>query len=155
MSHRASPTSLDDTSRSIVELLQADGRRSYSDLGKEVGLSEAAVRQRVQRLTDSGAMQIVAIADPAQLGFRRQALVGLACSGDTVAIADALSLLNSVTSVAHTAGRFDLMIEVICESDGALISVLNDDVRSIAGVESTETFVYLAVRKQSHGRAGR
>lgn len=60
---------LDELSKAIIEKLQADGRRSYAGIGKAVGLSEAAVRQRVQRMVDAGVMQIVAVTDPLQLGF--------------------------------------------------------------------------------------
>ena len=67
---------LDDVSKAIIEQLQQDGRRSYAAIGKVVGLSEAAVRQRVQRLIDSGVMQVVAVTDPLELGFARQAMIG-------------------------------------------------------------------------------
>src|SRR5499427_2558936 len=73
---------LDDVSKMIIEQLQQDGRRSYAAIGKAVGLSEAAVRQRVQRLVEAGAMQIVAVTDPLSLGFRRQAMIGIKCSGE-------------------------------------------------------------------------
>ncbi len=67
----------DDVSKQIIEQLQQDGRRSYAAIGKAVGLSEAAVRQRVQRLQDGGVMQIVAVTDPLTLGFRRQAMIAI------------------------------------------------------------------------------
>ena len=85
---------LDDISKRIIEQLQENGRRSYAEIGKAVGLSEAAVRQRVQRLTDAGIMQVVAVTDPLRLGFHRQALVGLRVSGDTRAVAAELERLE-------------------------------------------------------------
>jgi Lrp/AsnC family transcriptional regulator for asnA, asnC and gidA len=139
---------LDDTSKSIIEQLQDDGRRSYAEIGKAVGLSEAAVRQRVQKLTDSGVMQIVAVTDPLQLGFYRQAMIGLKVSGDTRLVADALSEIPSVDYVVLTAGSFDVMAEVVCENDDDLIALLNSEIRTIEGVLSTETFVYLKLHKQ-------
>ncbi|WEG09350.1 Lrp/AsnC family transcriptional regulator [Microbacterium horticulturae] len=139
---------LDDTSKAIIEQLQADGRRSYAEIGRAVGLSEAAVRQRVQRLTESGAMQIVAVTDPMQLGFARQAMIGITVSGDIGVVADALSALPSVSYVVMTAGSFDLLVEVVCTSDDELIGILNNDIRGLAGVISTETFVYLKLHKQ-------
>src|SRR5213595_925123 len=72
----------DDVSKQIIEQLQQDGRRSYAAIGKAVGLSEAAVRQRVQRLIDGGVMQIVAVTDPMTLGFHRQTMIGIKCEGD-------------------------------------------------------------------------
>lgn len=145
---RPAPATLDDTSKAIIEQLQEDGRRSYAEVGRAVGLSEAAVRQRVQRLTDSGAMQIVAVTDPLQLGFARQAMVGIKVAGDTRVVADALADVPGVTYVVLTAGSFDLLIEVVCASDDELITLLNDHIRNLEGVASTETFVYLKLRNQ-------
>jgi Lrp/AsnC family transcriptional regulator for asnA, asnC and gidA len=144
----AKPLGLDAVSKAIIEQLQADGRRSYAEIGKVVGLSEAAVRQRVQKLTDSGVMQIVAVTDPMQLGFFRQAMIGIRVSGDTRAVADKLAQLSSVDYVVLTAGNFDILAEVICEDDDELITLLNSEIRTLEGVASTETFVYLRLRKQ-------
>jgi Lrp/AsnC family transcriptional regulator, regulator for asnA, asnC and gidA len=139
---------LDDISKRIVEQLQADGRRSYGEIGRAVGLSEAAVRQRVQKLTETGVMQIVAVTDPMQLGFNRQAMIGIRVSGDTRTVADELEKLPAVDYLVMTAGSFDLMIEVVCENDDDLIDLLNGTIRQIPGVAATETFVYLQLRKQ-------
>jgi len=139
---------LDDVSKAIVEQLQEDGRRPYATIGKAIGLSEAAVRQRVQRLTDSGVMQIVAVTDPLQVGFTRQAMIGLRCEGDLDVVADALAELQEVDYVVVTAGGFDLLCEVVCEDDDHLLEVLNQKIRSLPGVRTTETFVYLKLRKQ-------
>ena len=135
-------------SKGIVEQLQQDGRRSYADIGKHVGLSEAAVRQRVQRLTETGVMQIVAVTDPMQLGFYRQAMIGIRVSGDVREIADRLAGLSAVDYVVLTAGTFDLLVEVVCENDDDLIELLNAEIRTLPGVVSTDTFVYLKLRKQ-------
>jgi len=148
MTPKSRQTHLDDTSKAIIEQLQVDGRRSYAEIGKAVGLSEAAVRQRVQKLTDSGVMQIVAVTDPLQLGFYRQAMIGLKVSGDTRIVADALAAIPAVDYVVLTAGTFDIMAEVVCESDDDLISLLNSQIRHLEGVISTETFVYLKLHKQ-------
>jgi Lrp/AsnC family transcriptional regulator for asnA, asnC and gidA len=142
------PIQLDDVSKSIIEQLQSDGRRSYAEIGKAVGLSEAAVRQRVQKLTDSGVMQVVAVTDPMQLGFYRQAMIGLRVSGDTTVVAEALSQIAAVDYVVLTAGSFDLLAEIVCENDEDLIELLNKKIRAIPGVLSTETFVYLKLQKQ-------
>ncbi len=142
------PVQLDDVSKAIIEQLQSDGRRSYAEIGKAVGLSEAAVRQRVQKLTDSGVMQVVAVTDPMQLGFYRQAMIGLRVSGDTTLVADELARLTAVDYVVLTAGSFDLLAEIVCENDEDLIELLNKKIRAIPGVQSTETFVYLKLQKQ-------
>ena len=144
------PIQLDDVSKAIIEQLQSDGRRSYAEIGKAVSLSEAAVRQRVQKLTDSGVMQVVAVTDPMQLGFYRQAMIGIRVSGDTTLVAEALANIASVDYVVLTAGSFDLLVEVVCENDDDLIELLNKQIRAIEGVQSTETFVYLKLIKQQY-----
>lgn len=140
---------LDDVSRSIIEQLQEDGRRSYARIAAAVGLSEAAVRQRVQRLLDAGVMQIVAVTDPMQLGFARQSLVGVRTSGDARSVADQLAKLPEVDYVVVTAGSFDVLLEVVCEHDDHLLDTVAR-IRAVGGVESTETFVYLGLRKQTY-----
>jgi Lrp/AsnC family transcriptional regulator, regulator for asnA, asnC and gidA len=147
-SGRAQASALDDVSKLIIEQLQDDGRKSYSEIGKAVGLSEAAVRQRVQKLTEKGVMQIVAVTDPVQLGFYTQAMVGIKCSGDTSEIASALGKMPEVDYVVITAGSFDILVEIVCENDDSLIKIINSQIRRLAGVTSTETFVYLKLEKQ-------
>ena len=139
---------LDAISKAIIEQLQEDGRRAYATIGKAVGLSEAAVRQRVQRLVDAGVVQIVAVTDPVQVGFSRQAMIGIKCGGDLEALADSLAGLPEVDYVVITAGGFDLLVEVVCEDDEHLLDVLNNKIRALPSVFGTETFVYLKLRKQ-------
>jgi Lrp/AsnC family transcriptional regulator, regulator for asnA, asnC and gidA len=140
---------LDDVSRAIIEQLQQDGRRSYARIASAVGLSEAAVRQRVQRLLDAGVMQIVAVTDPMQVGFPRQAMVGVRAKGDVRAAADQLAGMPEVDYVVVTAGSFDVILEIVCENDDRLLDTVAR-IRSVDGVESTETFVYLGLRKQTY-----
>ena len=140
--------SLDEVSKAIIEQLQQDGRRSYAAIGKVVGLSEAAVRQRVQRLIEGGVMQVVAVTDPLELGFARQAMVGVRVSGALEPVADALAQLDEVDYVVVTAGSFDVLVEIVCEDDDHLLRLLNGSIRSLPGVRETETFVYLRLHKQ-------
>jgi Lrp/AsnC family transcriptional regulator, regulator for asnA, asnC and gidA len=140
---------LDEISKEIIEQLQQDGRRSYASIGHAVGLSEAAVRQRVQRLLDAGAMQIVAVTDPMTLGFRRQTMIGIRCSGELEQVADQLAGMPEIDYVVITAGSFDLLIEAVCEDDDELLEILGR-VRTIPCVTATETFVYLKLRKQTY-----
>jgi Lrp/AsnC family transcriptional regulator for asnA, asnC and gidA len=120
---RNSAALIDDVSKSIIEQLQSDGRKPYASIGKSIGLSEAAVRQRVQKLLDTNVMQVVA---------------------------DALAKLEEVNYVVVCAGGFDILIEVVCEDDEKLLSILNKRIRAIPGVDSTEAFVYLKIRKQTY-----
>jgi len=141
---------LDDVSKGIIEQLQQDGRRPYAAIGKAVGLSEAAVRQRVQRLLDNGVMQIVAVTDPLELGFARQAMIGITVEGPLEPVADELAQMDEIDYVVVTAGGFDLLAEVVCESDEHLLDVLSNRIRTISGVRATESFVYLKLRKQTY-----
>jgi Lrp/AsnC family transcriptional regulator, regulator for asnA, asnC and gidA len=141
---------LDEVSKAIIEQLQQDGRRSYAAIGKVVGLSEAAVRQRVQRLTESGVMQVVAVTDPLQLGFARQAMVGIRAKGELETVAEALAEIDEVDYVVVTAGTYDILVEVVCESDDHLLELLSGKIRTIENIESTETFMYLKLLKQTY-----
>jgi Lrp/AsnC family transcriptional regulator for asnA, asnC and gidA len=144
------PAALDEVSKGIIEELQQDGRRSYAAIGKVVGHSEAARRPRVQRRIDTGVMQVVAVTDPLELGFARQAMVGIRVKGQLEPVADALAELSEVDYVVITAGSYDLLAEVVCESDDHLLSLISDKIRTIEGVVSTETFMYLRLRKQTY-----
>ena len=140
---------IDDIDKAIIEALQADGRMPYTRLGATVGLSEAAVRQRVQRLTESGVVQIVAVTDPLMLGFHRMAMVGLKVEGDLRTVAADIAAIPDVSYVVIVSGSFDLLMEVVCEDDDHLLTILNDKVRAIPGIRSTETFTYLRLDKQT------
>jgi Lrp/AsnC family transcriptional regulator, regulator for asnA, asnC and gidA len=139
---------LDDVSKAIIEQLQQDGRRAYATIGKAVGLSEAAVRQRVQRLVDGGVIQIVAVTDPMTVGFPRAAMIGIRCEGDMELVADKLEAMPEIDYLVITAGQYDLLVEVVCEDDEHLLDVINKRIRAIPGIVHTETFVYLRLRKQ-------
>ncbi|MBI5089664.1 MAG: Lrp/AsnC family transcriptional regulator [Actinobacteria bacterium] len=139
---------LDDTDRAIIEQLQADGRIPYTRLGSAVGLSEAAVRQRVQRLLDAGVMQVVAVTNPLSLGFRRMAMIGVRTEGPSDSIAATLQAMPDIDYLVVTAGSFDLMCEVVVSDDSDLLDLTNR-IRRVEGVVSTETFIYLDLVKQT------
>jgi Lrp/AsnC family transcriptional regulator, regulator for asnA, asnC and gidA len=141
---------LDDIDKRIIEQLQQDGRRPYTQMAPAVGLSEAAVRQRVQRLIDAGVMQIVAVTDPRVMGYSRQAMIGIKVTGDTRVVADRISALPEVEYVVLTAGSHDILVEVVVEDDEHLIEVLNDKIRSIEGVRETEAYLYLRIHKETY-----
>ena len=155
MSHSPAPRpggempEIDETNKAIIEQLQEDGRRPYATIAKAVGLSEAATRARVQRLTEAGVMQIVAVTDPTQLGFPRQAMVGIRTHGAIDEVADRISTFDEVDYCVITAGHYDLLAEVIAESDERLLSIINT-LRGVDGVASTETMLYLSLRKQAY-----
>jgi Lrp/AsnC family transcriptional regulator for asnA, asnC and gidA len=139
---------LDDTDRAIIELLQADGRMPFTKVAGEVGLTEGAIRQRVQRLTDAGVMQIVAVTDPMSLGVRRVAMVGARVAGDAEATAEALGAMDEVEYLVATTGRFDLMFEVVADDDTHLLALLSK-LRQRADIVEAEAFVCLKLFKQT------
>ncbi|TCO55036.1 Lrp/AsnC family transcriptional regulator [Actinocrispum wychmicini] len=141
---------LDDIAKRIIELLQEDGRLPYSTIGKMVGLSEAAVRQRVQKLSDAGVIQIVAVTDPMQVGLFRQAMIAINVEGPLDPVADALSAMDEIDYVVVCAGRFDILCEVICEDDASLLDLISTKIRTVPGVRYAETLVYLRLCKQSY-----
>jgi Lrp/AsnC family transcriptional regulator for asnA, asnC and gidA len=140
----------DEVSRSIIAQLQEDGRRPYAAIGKAIGLSEAAVRQRVQRLIDSGVMQVVAVTDPMQVGLARQAMVAISVTGNVEEVADQLAKIDEVDYIVVTAGSFDILAEVVVADDDQLLELINGRIRALPGVARTETFLYLKLTKQTY-----
>ena len=140
---------LDEVARRIIRELQRDGRRTYATIGEAVGLSEAAVRARVQRLREDGLVQIVAVTDPMQLGFTRLAMIGVRTNGDLGPIADELAAFDDIDYLVLTAGSFDLLAEVICRDDDHLLDLVQR-IRAVAGVRTTEAFVYLKLCKETY-----
>jgi Lrp/AsnC family transcriptional regulator for asnA, asnC and gidA len=155
MARTGSRDTVDETSKAIIEQLQADGRRPYATIGRAVGLSEAAVRQRVQKLLDHGVMQVVAVTDPMQLGFARQAMVAISAVGDVEAIAEQLAKLDEVDYLVVTAGSYDLLAEVVVSDDEHLLELVNQRIRTIEGVTRTESFLYLRLAKQTYNWGAR
>jgi Lrp/AsnC family transcriptional regulator for asnA, asnC and gidA len=142
--------SLDDVDWAIIEELQEDGRRAYGRIGEAVGLSEAAVRQRVQRMIENDAMKIVAVTNPWLLGSRMGATVGMQTQGELRPIAEAVAAIPQVDYVVLTSGSFDIIFEVQCRDQTDLLKILDGQVRSIPGVLRTETFIYLSLFKQTY-----
>jgi Lrp/AsnC family transcriptional regulator for asnA, asnC and gidA len=141
---------VDEIDAALIRHLQIDGRRPYTKLAKQVGLSEAAVRQRVQRLLEQGVMQIVAVTDPLQLGLLRQAMILIKVDGDVRDVAAELERFDEVDYLVLTAGSVDILAEVFVPDDQALLELLNDRIRKVPGVVATESVIYLQLRKQTY-----
>ena len=135
----------------IIEHLQQDGRRPFTQIAAELGVSEAAVRARTNRLVERGILQVVGVTDPLKLGFHQQAMIGVRCERNRLLeVANAVSAFPEVDYVVVTAGAFDLLIEVVCEDNEALLQFLTERLRAVEGVRETETFVYLRMVKQTY-----
>ena len=142
---------LDDLDKAIIRCLQLDGRRPYAQIGRELKVPEATVRQRAERLISRGVVQVVGVTDPLAMGFQQPALIGLKVDAAKLEeIAARIAELDQVTYLVVTAGRFDLMCEVVCADNEHLMRVLTEDLARIPGIRSTETMVELRFVKESY-----
>jgi Lrp/AsnC family transcriptional regulator for asnA, asnC and gidA len=140
-----------DLDKRIIEHLQADGRRPFTQIAADLGVSEAAVRARTNRLIERGILQVVGVTDPLKLGFHQMAMIGIRCESDQlVTVAEQIAEMPEVDYVVITAGTYDLLIETVCEDNEALLRFLTEKLRAIEGVRETETFVYLRMVKQTY-----
>ena len=137
------------TDKRIIEHLQQDGRRPFTAIAADLGISEAAVRARANRLIERGIVQIVGVTDPLKLGFQQQAMIGVRCQADRLMeVARTVGEFPEVSYLVVTAGSYDLLVEVVCEDNDALLRFLTHRLRQVEGVRETETFVYLRMVKQ-------
>ena len=133
----------------IIEHLQQDGRRAFTRIAADLGVSEAAVRAHTNRLIDRGILQVVGVTDPLKLGFHQQAMIGVRCQADRLMqVAEAVAAFPEVSYQVVTAGSYDILVEVVCEDNDALLRFLTERLRKVEGVRETETFVYLRMVKQ-------
>jgi Lrp/AsnC family transcriptional regulator, regulator for asnA, asnC and gidA len=140
-----------DLDKRIIEHLQTDGRRPFTQIAAELGVSEAAVRARTNRLIERGILQVVGVTDPLKLGFHQMAMIGIRCESDQlVTVAEQVAAMPEVDYVVITAGTYDLLIETVCEDNEALLQFLTQKLRALDGVRETETFVYLRMVKQTY-----
>ena len=136
---------MDDIDRAILRELQTDGRIAYADLGPKVGLSASAARQRLQRLLDTKAVQVVGVTDPMSMGGQAMALLGIGVDGDPRAVADELAARSEVVYAVLTSGGFDLFAEVVASDPRELLDFVNDVVRPIEGVRQIQSFPYFGI----------
>ena len=141
------PRSLDEVDRGIIEVLQANGRASFRGVATEIGVAEGTVRTRYARLVDDGILQVTGVTNPLGLGFDAMAMIGVNTTGSPEPVADEISGWEESSYVVVTAGRFDVLVEVVCVDRHHLLE-LTSRARAIEGVLSTETFPYLQLAKQ-------
>jgi Lrp/AsnC family transcriptional regulator for asnA, asnC and gidA len=141
------PASLDELDTQLIEALQENGRESFRAIAGRLGVSEATIRNRYGRLTDAGVMEVTAVANPLGLGYDAMAMLGVSTEGPPERVADALSQWREAIYVVVVAGRFDVLVELVCRDTGDLLQLINR-VRELPGVTDTETFVYLDLAKQ-------
>ncbi|MGH2449241.1 MAG: Lrp/AsnC family transcriptional regulator, partial [Chloroflexota bacterium] len=146
---------IDVLDRQIIALLQPDGRRAFSDIARELGVSEGTIRQRYQRLVNEGVLQVVGVADPFKVGYNNMAMIGVNIAIDQGRnINDAaleIAGFPEVSYVVMSTGDFDLLVEVIVETNEDFVSFLADKLHRVGGVTRTETFMLLRIYKMSLG----
>jgi Lrp/AsnC family transcriptional regulator for asnA, asnC and gidA len=142
---------LDDLDRRLMEVLQADGRRPFTEIATAFGVPESTIRARYKAMVDRGMLKVLAVADPLKVGYPLMAMIGVRCTpAALLATAAALEALPEVSYCVIVAGAYDLLIEVVCQDNDALLTFLTERLRSIEGVLETETFVYLRILKQNY-----
>ena len=142
-------TEVSELDKRIIEHLQQDGRRAFTQIATALGVSEATVRARTNRLVERDILQIVGVTDPLKLGFQQQAMIGVRCeASELLEAADVINRFPEVDYLVVTAGSYDLLVEVVCEDNEALLAFLTEKLRRVPGVRETETFVYLRMLKQ-------
>ncbi len=141
---------LDNADKAIIEELQVDGRLAFAKLAPRVGMSEAATRQRVNKLLERGVVQVVAVTDPTMVGLRHQAMVGINVDTDVRKVADELAKIEAVDYVVIAAGRYDLLVEVFCADQAQFVDIVNDQIRPVEGIRILEILSYLTIVKQTY-----
>ena len=151
MSKNPERVPLDDLDRRLMEVLQADGRRPFTEIATAFGVPESTIRARYKAMVDRGMLKVMAVADPLKVGYPLMAMIGVRCTpAALLSTAAALEALPEVSYCVIVAGAYDLLIEVVCQDNDALLAFLTDRLRAIEGVLETETFVYLRILKQNY-----
>src|SRR5438270_12290143 len=149
--HNNNKNPIDDIDQRIIEALQQDGRRPFTKIAADLGMSEASVRQRVANLINNQVMQIVAITNPIKLGFSLASMIGIRVSGERLMeAAREISTFEEVIYLIICTGSFDLLAEVVCRDNDHLLNFLTEKLYKVQGVQQTETFMYLRVCKQNN-----
>jgi Lrp/AsnC family transcriptional regulator for asnA, asnC and gidA len=151
MDQHNNKNSIDEIDQRIIEALQMDGRRPFTKIAADLGISEASVRQRVVNLINNQVMQIVAITNPIKLGFSLASMIGIRVSGDRLLeAAQEISTFDEVIYLIICTGSFDLLAEIVCRDNDHLLSFLTEKLYKVRGVQQAETFMYLRVCKQNN-----
>jgi Lrp/AsnC family transcriptional regulator for asnA, asnC and gidA len=151
MDQHNSKANIDEIDRKIIEALQIDGRRPFTKLAAELGISEASVRQRVSNLINTHVMQIVAVTNPVKLGYSMAGMIGIRVSGERLfEVAEQIAAFDEVIYLIICAGTFDLLAEVVCQDNDHLLRFLTEKLYKVEGVQQTETYMYLRVVKQNN-----
>ena len=140
---------VDAHDRDIIDQLRIDGRKSFGEIGRAIGLSEASVRQRYNRLLSLGIVQVVGMSDAPRLG-EVEAHLSLRIRGVTVeSVAHRLAVHPEVQFVGACLGSFELSVDLRCHDIQHLSKFVHETVRQIPGIEHLETSTILEVLKDT------
>ena len=141
---------LDKTDIAIIGHLQADGRRAFTTIAKDLGISEASVRQRVSRLLRQKVIQIVAVSSPLDLGLL-WAQVQLRVRGDAIErVAEQVAALPRVDFVSICAGDVDIIAGLVAHDRDEAYDILVNEIRIIPGIEQADVVLHLRVLKDTY-----
>jgi Lrp/AsnC family transcriptional regulator for asnA, asnC and gidA len=140
---------LSEHDRELIALLQVDGRRSFAEIARAIGITEKAVARRVAELVERGVIQIVPVGDHRVLGYRTVAMLAIVARGRPVGqVAADIAAIDAVDYLNVSAGRYDIFANVCCVDRSDLMTVVDDEVRAIDGVHAVEVFPYLRLHYQ-------
>ena len=135
----------DKLNRSIIAMLQRDGRMAFSDIAQELGVSEGTIRNRVNNMKQAGMLRIVAIADPVAAEYKSDAMLGLkVASGHTVeAVSERLAASPDVVYILWVSGRYDLLVEIVSNDRNGFLDFLDKEIHGQPDIASSETMAGL------------
>jgi len=149
LSHEPSRHRLDSVDQRIIEHLQGDGRVPITTIASDLGLGEEEVKARIDELRSAGVIDIVAVTDPLQLGYPREAMLGIEVDGPVKPLAEAVGRIEEVIYLAITDGGFGLLAEVVGTSDAHLLELVTR-IRPLPGVRRIHTFLYQELVKETY-----
>ncbi|MFU8773771.1 MAG: Lrp/AsnC family transcriptional regulator, partial [Anaerolineales bacterium] len=143
---------LDHIDLDIISHLQHDGRKPFTEIASNVGISEGTVRNRFQRLTSDQTIQVIGMADPIQLGFDAPAMIGVSVHPTQLMnVAEAIADFEEVSYLIMVSGEFDLFVEVMCRDRKHLAAFISERIHQIPGIVRTQTFIILRTFKMAYG----
>jgi len=142
---------LDDLDTQLVRLLQRNGRTSNTELGRELGVTEATVRKRITRLTEAGLVRVVAVPSPGASGLVIPAIISIRTRPGTAdGVAGQLSAFPEVRWVGLAVGRYDVLIQAVFTDNEHLLRFVSVELGRLDGIRSIETSMVLRVVKFAH-----
>ncbi len=143
----ASPS--DHLNRAIIGLLQEDGLLPFKTIAERLDVSEGTVRNRVGWMKRAGMLRIVAVADPAALDYRADAMLGVTVApGATPArVAERLAVHGEVVYILWVSGRFDLLVEIVCTSEDEFLNFLANHCFDQTDIARLEVMTGIAMYK--------